>query len=415
MIDFIRILVFISIYIGLFTLVYYLLSFVGRKPIIDKKISNPFVSIIVPAYNEEDALEKTVESLVELDYPRDKYEIIIVDDGSKDKTLQIARKLEKKFSIVQALHKKNGGKGSALNYGIKRAKGEYIISFDSDSMVVPGALKAMLPYFNNPKVMCVTPSMKVYKPKGALQRVQAIEYDLGIFLRKAFSNLNAIHVTPGPFSMYRRIFFEKHGGYDEHNITEDMEIALRIQSLNYKIANSPKSLVYTLAPNKFVPLIKQRRRWYFGQIRNLIKYKMMFGSKYGELGLLILPLAILSVLSTMIVTLYYLVKGALDTLNQIQLYSYIGFDFINNYQFKTYLLTLNIYRTFSEGIIIFGIFFFITTLLTLIVLNKKVKSIDKPISTFISYVFFIFSYSILFTFWWTISIVYTITHKKISW
>jgi len=414
--DAIRVLVYVSIFVGIFTTAYYLLSFVQRKKISNQKITNwPYVSIVVPAYNEENNLGKTVESLLDLDYAKNKYEIIIVDDGSKDNTLKVARSLEKKYKIIRAFHKENGGKGSALNYGIKRAKGEYIVSFDSDSMVIPSAMKSSLPYFSDPKVMCVTPAMKIYRPRRIFERVQAIEYDLGIFLRKVFSNIDAIHVTPGPFSIYRKGFFEKHGGYDEDNITEDMEIALRIQGLNYKIANSPTSLVYTLAPKKFVSLIKQRRRWYFGLIRNFIKYRKLFGRKYGEMGVIILPLAVLSVLSTMIITLYYIIKGIIDSIRQINFYSYIGFDLINNFQFKMYMISLSLYRIFSEGIVIFGIFFFILTLSMLIIINSKVKSIDKPISTFISYMFFIVLYSIFFTFWWSISIVYSITHRRIEW
>ena len=117
----------------------------------------------------------------------------------------------------------------------------------------------------------------------------------------------------------------------------------------------------------------------------------------------------------MIITGYYIIKGIIDTLNQVQLYSYIGFDFINNLQFKSYLLTLNLYRAFSEGILIFGIFFFVTTLIMLLVVNKKIVSVDKPISTFISYIFFIFLYSLLFTFWWGVSIIYSITNRRINW
>ena len=415
MIDLIRIIVFISIYLGLFTFVYYLLTFLDRKKVENKITKYPFVSIIIPAYNEQNCLRKTAESAYALNYPKDKYEIIIVDDGSKDKTYEIAKKLQKELPIVRAFTKKNGGKGSALNYGIKRAHGEIIVSFDADSMVTPDSLVYMLPYFYDKDVVCVTPAMKVYHPKGILQRVQAIEYDLGVFLRKVFSQVNAVHVTPGPFSAYRKSFFDKHGGYDEDNITEDMEIALRIQSLNYKIENSPRSVVYTLAPKNFLPLLKQRRRWYFGFIRNFIDYKFIIGKKYGELGLFILPLAIISILSTMIIKRYYIIKSIIDTINQVQLYSYIGFDFINNLEFKSYLLTLNLYRVFSEGILIFGIFFFVTTLIMLLIVNKKIVSIDKPISTFISYIFFIFLYSLLFTFWWGVSIIYSISHRRINW
>jgi cellulose synthase/poly-beta-1,6-N-acetylglucosamine synthase-like glycosyltransferase len=405
---------YITIYTGLFVFALYLLSFIGKKP---KMVKNwePFVSIIIPAYNEEDCLRKTVESAVSLDYPREKFEILIINDGSKDKTEKIGKELEKEFSNVRFFSKQNGGKGSALNFGIKRAKGEIIISFDSDSFVRSDALKNMLPYFTDKNVMCVTPAMKVYKPRGILQRVQAMEYDLGIFLRKVFSNMDSIHVTPGPFSAYRKVFFEKHGGYDEKNITEDMEIAMRIQSLNYKIKNSPNSVIYTIAPKNLFDATRQRKRWYYGMLFNLSKYKSVFGKKYGELGMIVLPMAVFSILSVMVLTLYYTIRAFFDSINSLKLYSLIGFDFVSNFSFKWSYLIIEIYRIFSEGIIFFAIFFFIYTLGMLICIRSIIHSEENVISIFISYIFFISSYSLLFSFWWFISIIYFIRGKSVKW
>lgn len=411
----IRVVIFTSIFIGLFTLAFYILGFLGRrkKPAMPKKLYN--VSVVIPAYNEQAALEKTVDSVVALDYPKNKLEIVIVDDGSKDATPEIGKMLEKKYSNVKYYRKKNGGKGSALNYGIAKSNGEIVVSFDADSMIVPGALQEMLPYFQDEKVMCVTPIIKVWKPKGILQRMQAIEYDLGIFLRKAFSMTNAIHVTPGPFSAYRKEFFEKYGGYDEHNITEDMEIAMRIQSLHYRIENAPKAIAYTIAPRKLIPLTIQRRRWYFGMVKNLWAYRRMFSLKYGELGIVILPLSIFSILSMMTVTFYYIGKGIVDWTHDLNLYSAIGFDFLHNWEYRWDLMGLSIYRSMSEGIIMFALFFMVFTLCMLFFVNRRVKSIDRPISTFISYIWFTIFYSISFSVWWVISLVYAATRKQVSW
>jgi cellulose synthase/poly-beta-1,6-N-acetylglucosamine synthase-like glycosyltransferase len=413
--DLIRILIYFSIFVGLFSISYYLLGFVFRKKNLKTLTKFPLVTVIIPAYNEEKTLEKTVESVLNLDYPKEKLEIIIVNDGSKDKTLEIAKSLSKENKIVNYIDKKNGGKASAMNAAIKVAKGEFVISFDADSMVVSSALKDMLPYFYDDKIMCVTPGLKVFRPKGILQRVQAIEYDLGLFLRKSFSKADAIHVTPGPFSIYRKVFFEKYGGYDEKNITEDMEIAMRIQSKNYRIENCPKAMVYTIAPKKFFPLLRQRRRWYFGMVRNLLGYKYMFNKKYGELGALIFPMALISTFTTMAITFYYVGRGIYDTVKEIRLYSLIGFDYFNNISYRWYSFALGFYRLLSEGIVIFGIFFILVTVTIILVANRKVSSIDSPISTFISYVFFIIFYSLFFSFWWAVSLVYAFTHKDIKW
>jgi len=411
--EFIKVIIYISIYIGFFTLAFYLLGFLEREQL--KKTKNYFASIIIPAFNEENTLEKTVKSALELNYPKDKYEIIIVDDGSTDKTAIIGKALAKKNKNVKYLYKKNGGKGSALNLGIAKSKGELIISLDADSMVTPDALKHMIPYFSDPQVMCVTPAMKVYKPKGILQRIQAIEYDLGIFLRKAFTKINAVHVTPGPFSTYRKIFFEKYGGYDEKNITEDMEIALRIQSNHYKIENSPRAVVYTVSPNKFLALTKQRRRWYFGMIKNLMKYKHLFSKKYGELGILVLPFAIISILSVIIVTTYTITRTINNFSDQINLYSTIGFDFINNFNLQTNLLYLSFYKTITEGIVLFGAFFFVSSVIMLAFINRKIKSDDKTSTVIFNYIPFMLLYAVLFSFWWIVSIIYSIFSREIEW
>jgi len=412
--NFIRLMIYFSVYVGFVSMAFYLLGFLEKRKA-PKRLKEYFCTIIIPAYNEQNTLEKTVESSLALDYPNSKYEILIVDDGSKDKTGVKGKQLAKKHKNVQYFYKKNGGKGTALNYGIKRAKGEIIISFDADSMVVPNALKDMLPYFEDPKVMAVTPAMKVWKPKGILQRIQAIEYDLGIFLRKVFADINAIHVTPGPFSSYRKSFFEKHGGYDEHNITEDLEIAMRIQSLHYKIQNAPRALVYTIAPKGLGLLTKQRRRWYFGMISNLRTYKRLFSREYGMLGVFVLPLSIVSIVTVVIISSYTVIKILSDWTKQINLYSAVGFDFINNLNLQWYLFSLTFYRVISENIVLFSVFFILLTITMLQIINKKVGSIDRPISIFISYGFFMLFYGILFSAWWIMAWIYSRFTKEISW
>ena len=229
--DFYNVLVYILAYIGFVASSFYVINLFAyykrrqsERESIEKK-----VTILIPAYNEEKSIEKTIKSALSLNYPKDKLEVIIIDDGSKDKTYELAKRFASNQNlVVKVLTKKNGGKGTALNLGIKNASGEIIVSMDADSFVSPDALKKMVYYFKNEKVMAVTPSMGVYKPSGFLQRIQQIEYYMGVFLRKSFATMNAIHITPGAFSAYRKSFFEKYGGYDEKNITEDLEIALRI-------------------------------------------------------------------------------------------------------------------------------------------------------------------------------------------
>jgi cellulose synthase/poly-beta-1,6-N-acetylglucosamine synthase-like glycosyltransferase len=412
---FISIIVYFTLYIGVFAIVLYILSFFGREKKKYKDIGQPFVSIIIPTYNEENSLRKTVENAVNLDYPLNKFEILIIDDGSTDSSGKIGKILAKEYKNVKYFRKENGGKGSALNYGIKKAKGDYIVTDDADSMANSDVLKLMMPHFSNPKVMAVTSAMKVYKPRTISQRIQAIEYDLGIFFRKAFANLNAINVTPGPFSIIRKSFFEKYGGYKLDTIVEDMEMAMRMQSHNYIIENELKAVVYTISPRNFFSLLKQRRRWYAGTINIWSRYKHLFSTKYGEFGAIILPLAAISVLTTMIVTIYYLSKAIIDTLTNFIHYSTIGFDFFNNMNFQLYYLVVNAYTSLSEGLLFFVLFFSIFTITLLIILNRRVGSGENPIKTFINYIMFLVTYSILYSLWWGVSILYSITGRKVKW
>jgi biofilm PGA synthesis N-glycosyltransferase PgaC len=411
----IRFIIYFSIYVGFLSMTFYLLGLLekARKP--KEKPILRTCSIIIPAFNEQASLEKTVKSSLNLNYPKEKIEILIVDDGSTDKTKQIGQRLASENARVKYIYKKNGGKGTALNLGIKKAKNEIIISFDADSEVNPDALTYYMEYYMDPKVMSVTPAMKVLHPKGILQRVQAIEYDLGIFLRKVFADINAIHVTPGPFSSYRKSFFEKHGGYDEKNITEDLEIAMRIQSLQYKIQNSMKSLVYTIAPNTLRTLTRQRRRWYFGMIYNLRKYRHLFSRKYGELGLIVLPLSIISILTVVAITSYTLIKILSDWTNTLNLYSTIGFDFINNLNFQWYILNLSFFKIISENIVIFSVFFILLSVVMLQIINKHVKSKDTSTSIFLSYGIFLIFYGMLFSAWWVMAWIYSRFKKEIKW
>ncbi len=141
----------------------------------------------------------------------------------------------------------------------------------------------------------------------------------------------------------------------------------------------------------------------------------MFGNRYGELGLFIFPMSIISILTTMTITIYYISKAISENLNTLKLYSLIGFDIANNLSFKWYMLALTLYENISEGILLFAIFFILTTIFIVLIANKKISSMDKSISTFISYVFFLIFYAMFFTFWWGISIIYATTHKTVSW
>lgn len=302
-------------FLTLFATVFFLLVFLENKdrvresPKPPKKL--PSLTILIPAFNEQTTIAATIESALAAKWPSAKKKIVAIDDGSKDATLKIARGYEKRGVLV--LHQKNAGKGRALNHGLKHADTELVATMDSDSYMEPDALLKLVGYFSDPQVGAVTPLMKVWQPKNTLQKFQRIEYLLTVFSRKLLSFINSINVTPGPLSMFRRSVFDQVGGYDEKNILEDQEMAMRIQAHQYKIASSMDAVVYTSVPQTLTDLVKQRVRWHRGGIRNILKHHYLVSPKYGDFGVLVMPLAIISIFALFLVfglALFSLLSGA---------------------------------------------------------------------------------------------------------
>jgi biofilm PGA synthesis N-glycosyltransferase PgaC len=286
-------------FFSLFTVFFFVLLFLRyRRQVAEAPPQagnwQPVVSVIIPAHNEEAGIGATIESALGLDYPRDKLDIIVVDDGSADGTLGIAKGYERQGVLV--LTQPNAGKGAALNNGIRRARGELIATMDADSMLSPPALGQMLPFFADKEVMAVTPAVKVKPDSGKLLvELQRIEYLMILFSRKLLSFIDSVPVTPGPFSLFRAEAFQKVGPFDEHNLVEDQEICLRLQAAHYKVRSSMTATVYTRVPGSMKSLLRQRVRWQRGGLRNYWKYKFLIRPEYGDFGMFFVPLNYVSI------------------------------------------------------------------------------------------------------------------------
>lgn len=407
----ITVVVYLSVYIGLIATTFYILSFISyskreRQLYTDREL--PAVSVIIPAYNEEETIAKTIKSVLKSDYPD--FEIIIVDDGSTDKTLEIARQYEREK--IRVFHKENGGKGTALNFGIKLAEGKIIFTMDADTTVDSESMKKMVRFFKDKQVMSVSPAMVIDKPKNILQRVQYIEYLLGLFMRKAFASLKSIFIAPGAFSAYRKSFFDRFGGYDEGNVTEDLEMALRIQYHGYYTENCPEAPAYTTAPGKFKELMIQRRRWYFGLLKNLWHYRKMIGKKYGDLGAFVIPIALISIFFSVFVVLYLFFKTLLDVRNSLLFYQSVNFDFSSLFNINMYVIERALFLFFSKPPVLFIILFMAVLGFYMYYASRK---IGKLSGLFINLVLFYMFFAVLFGFWWIISIFYTIFSRTVKW
>jgi cellulose synthase/poly-beta-1,6-N-acetylglucosamine synthase-like glycosyltransferase len=311
-------------FFSLFSLNVFILLYLKHRNDYHKPLKNtgwaPQVSIVMPAYNEEKYIVSSIRTLLDLDYPKDKLELIIVDDGSTDNTYRVAKAFE--GPNLHVFTKQNGGKGAALNFGLKKAKGELVATMDADSYVTRGTIRGLIPYFNDKDVMAVTPAVKIRESSSWLKEFQRVEYLMILFSRKLLSFIDSVPVTPGPFSMFRREVFDKIGYFDEHNLVEDQEIALRIQAANFKIRSSMTADVYTEPPDNMKDLITQRVRWQRGGIRNYWKYRHMMKPEYGDFGMYFVPLNF-AALTAFFLLLGLLAYSILTTPYYVQ---YIWFD-----------------------------------------------------------------------------------------
>jgi len=369
----------------------------------------PSITIIVPAYNEEKNISKTLRSLLKLRYPKEKLKIIVVDDGSQDKTYEKAKKFEKYG--VKVYKKTNEGKATAINYGIKKTKTEFIATLDADSFPERDCLLKMLPYFEDKKVMAVTPAMVVYEPKNFIERLQHAEYLFGVFLRKIFANINSIHVCPGPLSIYRRKFFEKHGLFDEKNLTEDMEMAMRIQKYGYKIETAIDSKVSTISPRNFKGLLRQRLRWYTGYINNCIKHKQLFKIPQYEFLSLILIFAYVSIFVNFGYLCYISIKNYQLIRDNLRVLTLTGFDVLDLKNLNKVEILEFIFNYFSNPLVLLGLFGLSVTLLIFLIVKKETK--ERKV--FLNVLIFIFFYVLFYSLFWFFVFIKYLTKQKVKW
>lgn len=275
----------------------------------------PSVSFLVPAYNEENTLSSTIESLIEIDYPKNKKEIIIINDGSTDNTLKIARELEKKYKEVKVLNKQNSGKANSLNQAIKIAKGELIAVVDADSYPQKDALLKMIGYFEEKGVAAVTSRVLVKNKNNRLEKFQIMDYSIIAWTRKLLDFVDSVYVTNGPLSIYKKSVVNEIGGFDPKNLTEDIEITWHILSLGYKTRMSYDAIVYTTVPNKIKNWINQRVRWNLGGIQTVQKYrKFMFTNPDLMFGYFVIPYVaaafLFAIIGFLLVMRFVWIKGS---------------------------------------------------------------------------------------------------------
>lgn len=400
--------VFLSVYVQVFFLVTF---FEKRKDILIRKgpmelKKYPGVTIIVPCYNEEHTLYKTIRSLLALDYPKDKLTIFIIDDGSTDNTWAVAERF-KKYKNIKIFKKENGGKHTALNLGLEHIQTPFTGCLDADSFVDTNALKRIMTYFDNPQTMAVAPSIMVHNPKGMLQIAQKVEYDMSIYLKKMLGFMGGIHVTPGPFSIFRKKVFDDLGNYRKAHHTEDQEIALRMQEHHYKIDHCPDAYVYTVSPNSVKKLYMQRIRWTYGFLNNLIDYRrLLFRKKYGNVAIFTLPSGLISVTTAMFafgLGMYHLIMSAAHKVSQINATGL----YVPAKGFSLDWFSFNTETSLFLSIMLYAL------VIVSIVLGRRMTEEKATVSFDLLY--FIGIYSVIAPFWLMKAVYNTVFSKSIRW
>jgi cellulose synthase/poly-beta-1,6-N-acetylglucosamine synthase-like glycosyltransferase len=234
------------------------------------------VTIIVPAYNEEVVIEKSIKSLLEQTYPN--LEILIVDDGSTDQTYIRAKQFEfdNGTQNLRVLTKTNGGKAKAINFGILHSKGSLIMVVDADSKLDKNAVLLMSKYFEDDNIAAVAGSVYVSNQKNLWTKLQALEYIEGLnMVRNGQAFLKLVNIIPGPIGMFRKSALFSVGLYDSDTFAEDCDVTLKLISKGYQIDFEPEAVAYTEAPDKLLDLIKQRYRWTRGILQAIKKHKSL--------------------------------------------------------------------------------------------------------------------------------------------
>jgi peptidoglycan-N-acetylglucosamine deacetylase len=268
-----------------------------RQYVEDKKVNRvrvagkdlPAVSIIVPAYNEEVTALKTIESLLKIDYPI--FEIIFIDDGSKDRTHEVVRAAYGHHPLVNVLTKPNGGKASALNFGISHASYEFAVCIDADTQLKNDAVYHLMTYFTDDEIGAVAGTVKVGNENNMITMWQSIEYITAQNMdRRAFDVINSITVVPGAIGAFRKLAIFKAGGFTSDTLAEDCDLTMRILKQGYIVKNSGEAIAYTEAPETLNALLKQRFRWSFGVMQSFWKNRdALFNKRYKFFGMVGMP------------------------------------------------------------------------------------------------------------------------------
>lgn len=251
----------------------------SRRPTVvsKKRLSSyePYVSIIIPAFNEEQTIERCLDNLTILQYPNAKLDIIVSDDKSTDKTREITREYIKAYptrNIRLLAGQTNGGRGEAVNRGAQKAIGEIIVAFDADCIFEADAINKLVAHFANPFISAVAANVRIMDDGTVLGMMQRLEYLVSFRTKKFNTVTNSEFIIGGAGASYRATRLKEVGGFDARMKTEDIELSMRMTRLLGKtggLVYASDYIVHTDPVPTYRSLFKQRFRWKFGSLQAL--------------------------------------------------------------------------------------------------------------------------------------------------
>jgi cellulose synthase/poly-beta-1,6-N-acetylglucosamine synthase-like glycosyltransferase len=226
----------------------------------------------MPAFNEEKVICNSIRAL--LASTVQEFEIVVVDDGSTDRTAEAAREAFAGNERVRVFTKANGGKATALNYGLQQTAAEIVIFLDADTLFAPDAIEWLVRHFADPRVGAVAGAIDVGNPVNLITRFQSLEYITSQNLdRRAMEVVNAIQVVPGCIGVWRREALLAVGGFPENTMAEDADATIAIERGGWLVLTEPRAKARTEAPETLRAFLKQRFRWMFGTLQAAFKHR----------------------------------------------------------------------------------------------------------------------------------------------
>jgi biofilm PGA synthesis N-glycosyltransferase PgaC len=307
---------------------------------------NPLVSVMVPAWNEATGILETTKTILKSTYRN--VELIVVNDGSTDNSDVLMRAFIEEYNAtvpdspdkirIVYHYKENGGKGEALNTSIKLSQGDILMSIDADCVVMEDTIGNFVRCFVDPKVMAAVGNVKVGNTNQIIGVIQHLEFLFSFYFKKADSVMNTIYIIGGAAGAFRREVFEQLGLYNTKNITEDIELSVRIQDAGMKIVYASDAIVYTEGASKLRDLMKQRLRWKRGRFETFRDHKDLFFSSDKKHNL---------ILSWIVMPLAYF--GELQLSLELFFLAFLYF----------YSVLINDFSSFISGIVVVGSMFFV--------------------------------------------------------